>query len=54
MPAPHIKIPLHVVMDLARHLQWVDTEGYGQGLTSAQIKRAEAVIRRFVKTQAAK
>ena len=46
-----IKVPLHVVMSLAKHLQWTDTGGYGDGLTAQQIEKAEGVLRRWYHTQ---
>jgi hypothetical protein len=44
-----IKIPISLLMELAEHLQWRDEGVYGKGLDCKQMKRAEAVIRRFVR-----
>ena len=46
-----IKVPLHVIDDLAKCLQYTHDASYGELLSAAQIKTAEAVLRRWYKTQ---
>jgi hypothetical protein len=47
--AGEIMVPLHVIMNLAKHLQFEQIDGHGDALSLCQIKNAESVIREFAK-----
>jgi len=49
--AGEIMVPLHVIMNLAKHLQFEQIDGHGDALSLCQIKNAESVIREFAKSE---